>query len=289
MAIGLLALSFGLGVYTGLAGAPVPPGPPGSTSSHTLEDIYNRLDTGAAGTQSGFAEPASGPGTGTMHTLDDIMAIAPAADNTDGAQPAEVLAGKTFWSLRTNLTWGLQTGTAPPAPVPRTGVTATLAISDDGALQTGVAWPNPRFTVHDNGTPQFADDTVTDNLTGLMWTRNADHGLTMWKFFDSYPALEYCNTLEVGEYDDWRLPNVREMQSLLHFGFSGPTVPNTAGTGQWTTDGDPFIDVRSDYYWSSSTVAGSPLSVWYVDLVSGLVANATRTHEYYVWPVRGGQ
>ena len=37
----------------------------------------------------------------------------------------------------------------------------------DGDIQAGVAWPNPRFT--DNG-----DGTVTDNLTGLMWTQNAN-------------------------------------------------------------------------------------------------------------------
>jgi hypothetical protein len=40
------------------------------------------------------------------------MGVAPAADNTDGAVPAEVLTGKTYWSLRTDGTWGPQTGTA---------------------------------------------------------------------------------------------------------------------------------------------------------------------------------
>jgi len=57
---------------------------------HTLEDIYNRLDTGAAGAKrgGGFMEPAAGPGS-TMHTLDEIMAIAPAADNSNGGKPLD--------------------------------------------------------------------------------------------------------------------------------------------------------------------------------------------------------
>ena len=64
--------------------------------------------------------------------------------------------------------WG-QAGTYNiyPAMVPKTGQTTGYATGDDGALQKGVAWPNPRFT--DNG-----DGTVTDNLTGLIWLKNAN-------------------------------------------------------------------------------------------------------------------
>ena len=64
---------------TAFAGNPAGPStPPGSTYSYTLEDIYNRLNDGTAGSQSTFTEPSSGPGTGTMHTLNDIMALAAA-------------------------------------------------------------------------------------------------------------------------------------------------------------------------------------------------------------------
>ena len=53
------------------------------------------------------------------------------------------------------------------APVPKSGQTSSNATGDDGDLQRGVAWPDPRFT--DNG-----DGTVTDNLTGLIWLKNAN-------------------------------------------------------------------------------------------------------------------
>ncbi len=53
------------------------------------------------------------------------------------------------------------------APVPRTGQTTSYAVRDDGALQKGVAWPTPRFTDNNNG-------TITDNLTGLIWLKNAN-------------------------------------------------------------------------------------------------------------------
>ena len=111
----LLTLAFGVGrLSAGTTGSPDSPGGPASDAAkmYTLEDIYQRLDSGAAGTQNTFTEPAAGPGT-TMHTLNDIMDKAPVADNTNGATTAEVLTGKTYWSLRTSGgTWGPQTGTA---------------------------------------------------------------------------------------------------------------------------------------------------------------------------------
>jgi hypothetical protein len=275
-----------------LAGNLDPPSGPTDAASQmwTLEQIYQRLDTGAAGTKmTGFTEPASGPGTGTMHTLDDIMGIAPAADNTNGAVPGDVLQGTSYWGLRTDGTWGPQTGTAPPVPVPRTGQTVSRGDRDDGELETGVDWPEPRFTIHDMGTPQVADDTVTDNLTGLMWTRNADHGSMRWKDGSDYPALEYCNSLEVGVYGDWRLPNIRELHSLIHYGVCGPAVPNTAGTAKWS-EGHPFTGLDpAPYYWSSTTDENDPEEAWQVNMFNGEVYDEKKDTDHYVWPVRGGQ
>lgn len=105
----LVVLVFWAGRVTAAVGSLTPPGPPGATQSYTLEDLYQRLVSGAAGAQSTFTEPSAGPGTGTMHTLNDIMAAAPEKDNFSGATPDDVLAGKTFWGL-TDGSWGTQPG-----------------------------------------------------------------------------------------------------------------------------------------------------------------------------------
>ena len=130
------------------------------------------------------------------------------------------------------------------APVARTGQTESDGTGDDGEYQAGVAWPVPRFT--DN-----LDGTVTDNLTGLVWTRRADcAGQETW-----HGARAYCNWLghdvcglrDGSAAGDWRLANLRELHSLIHYAFTEPAVPNTAGTAQWTP-GDPFNDLRSASY-----------------------------------------
>lgn len=92
------------------------PAPPTSAASalYTLQDIYNRLDAGTAGSKrtGAFTEPSAGPGS-TMHTTDEIMAKAPAVDGS-GASAGDVLSGKTYWGL-TSGAWGKKTGTLPTA------------------------------------------------------------------------------------------------------------------------------------------------------------------------------
>ena len=105
--VALVALVFL--ALTASAGNPVGPGTqPDSTYSYTLEDIYNRLNDGTAGSQSTFTEPSSGPGTGTMHTLNDIMALASAnADPPcfDNANRYVDCGNGTVTDTVTGLTW----------------------------------------------------------------------------------------------------------------------------------------------------------------------------------------
>jgi len=86
-----------------------PPGPPETTSSYTLEDIYQRLTTGAPVTKSVFTEPSEGPLTGTMHTLDEIMAVIPyggcrCEGTLNGTRWCDNLDG-TITDLTTCLVW----------------------------------------------------------------------------------------------------------------------------------------------------------------------------------------
>ena len=84
----------------------------------------------------------------------------------------------------------------PQTLVGKTGQTTSYTEGDDGDLERGVTLANPRFT--DN-----SDGTVTDNLTDLIWLKNANA-------FNRRPwnqAFTYCNDLVAGGFDDWRLPN----------------------------------------------------------------------------------
>lgn len=84
------------------------------------------------------------------------------------------------------------------------------------------------------------------------------------------------------------MPTIKELESLVDVQYASPALPNTAGTGQWTS-GDPFIGVQSMGYWSSSTSAAGTTNAWGVYLGDGDVGVGVKSFTYRVWPVRGGQ
>jgi hypothetical protein len=161
------------------------------------------------------------------------------------------------------------------APVPKTGQTVASAPGDDGALEKGVALPTPRFKINGNG-------TVTDKLTELVWMRDANaFGVRTWA-----QAISDANDLHSGsipglvdgsKVGDWRLPNVRELQSLIDYSQPAPPLPA----------GHPFTNVQSSNYWSSTTHAGFNAEyAWYVVFSDGIVTSCAKYCGLYVWCVR---
>jgi hypothetical protein len=101
-------------------------------------------------------------------------------------------------------------------------------------------------------------------------------------------AVAYCENLSYGGESDWRLPNVRELISLICYRYADNALCNTAGTGQWT-DNDPFTGVNSLYNWSSTSNGKLTDQAFYVNMNHGHVQRITKSFEGYAWPVRGGQ
>lgn len=203
------------------------------------------------------------------------------------AQALDISAGRKAWVDGVEIS-----GEAAGARVPRTGQESSHGPGDDGELRRGAALPRPRFTKGNDG-------TVTDRSSGLVWLENAtcvgtageegNGGRVTWS-----RALELVAALNKGELDcgveqqDWRLPSIRELSALVHYGYSYPPLSNLDGGGQWS-DGDPFTGVFADMYWSSTSAAGKDGDAWYLDLTYGRQGVITKLTEYYVWPVRGGE
>jgi len=249
------------------------------SAMYRTEDIYNRLQSGEAGVKrsGAFGESVTPPSEGGR-SLNEIMSVAPKVDSTKGAIGSDVASGKTYWSVRTDSQWGLQSGTGifTPAPVARSGQTTIYAAGDDGVRQKGVGVTAPRFIDNGNG-------TITDALTGLVWLKNANcFNAVAWSA--ALTAAQSLNSGECGLNDnsaegDWRLPQVNELASLVDYGRASPALPL----------GHPFTSVQSNAYWSSTTLTTSTTSAMVVNFVAGSIDGPGKTVSNLAWPVRTGQ
>ena len=175
--------------------------------------------------------------------------------------------------------WPIRTGQTGSNKIPKTGQTTSYADGDDGDLQRGASWPIPRFT--DNG-----DGTVTDNLTTLMWFKGACiHGKTWQEALnaiadlnDNPESLSWCGGY-TGAYNDWRLPNKNELQSLTDFSQYWPALPS----------GHPFLYIDTDRCWTCTTSAILEEYAWVVDMHYGKVVHYGKGNDFIAWPVRAGQ
>ena len=120
-----------------------------------------------------------------------------------------------------------------------------------------------------NSYVENGDGTITDNSTGLMWMQD-DNG----EGVDWSASLAYAEGSEFGGYSDWRLPNVKELQGIVDYGYS-PSATDAAKVGPAIDpmfSCTPIINEAGNddygYYWTSTSAnftSGDPYYyAWYV-------------------------
>ena len=106
-----------------------------------------------------------------------------------------------------------------------------------------------------------SNNTVKDNLTGLMW--QDDSAVTNYTR-NWQSAKNYCSNLNLAGQTDWRLPNIRELESITDHSRYNPSL-HTA-----------FQNVSSNWYWSSITYANNSSRAWIVDFYYGYSGNSVK-------------
>jgi hypothetical protein len=89
--------------------------------------------------------------------------------------------------------------------------------------------------------------TFTDKDTGLMWQDTKDVTESPTTYDD---AIRYCEELPLGDYDDWRLPNITELKSIVDYTKHNPAIK------------DGFKNIASDFYWASSPRVSDSSGAW---------------------------
>lgn len=164
---------------------------------------------------------------------------------------------------------------------------------------------NLLLTKPDNRYIENSDGTVTDTVTGLMWKQCAEGVSSITKACDTgvpatftwQGALQKAVDMNSGSaggnqgYTDWRLPNIKELNSLLEMACYSPAINTTF-----------FPATPSSEFWSSSPYTLDPDDpmlaylgdrssnrAWFVFFGDGSSSQGLKDATYYLRLVRAGQ
>jgi hypothetical protein len=158
--------------------------------------------------------------------------------------------------------------------------------SNGGTVFPGDGVQGAPLRYQDNG-----DGTITDLNTGLMWETKVPGGGSCTGALHAVDATctwaqatgDWINAVNTeggtgyAGYDDWRVPNVRELMSIVDYSRSSPAISLI------------FTPTAADFYWSSTSSAASPPSAWSVDFNDGFVNVFGENNTFRVRAVRGGR
>lgn len=172
----------------------------------------------------------------------------------------------------------ISTHTFTGCNLPDTGQTGdfTATFGEDNDYRPSGSQPS--YTIY---SPGGTSSVTVDNRTGLMWVTNpVDAGIASNYNWEN--ALLACeNTIGAAGtyagYNDWRLPNVRELLSIVDHDRQNPAI-NTPY----------FFNTQNNAYCASTTVAPATTSAWFVSFIDGSVGSNAKTNPYYIRCVRGG-
>ncbi|MBI3595601.1 MAG: DUF1566 domain-containing protein, partial [Nitrospirae bacterium] len=205
-----------------------------------------------------------------------------------GGSVAGLAVGTTTITATLGGVSGQTTLTVSATALPRTGQVACYSetganrecsgTGEDGERQAGVAWPVPRFVLLVD--PASNGNCVADQLTGLEWVRVPD--TTLWNWTGNPSVFTYATAFDLCGANDWRLPNRRELRSLIHYG--------QINTAAWLNDpAQGFSNIQggtTSIYWTSTTDASDSASAWSVYMGNGVTVGKDKGISYYVWLVR---
>jgi hypothetical protein len=119
-----------------------------------------------------------------------------------------------------------------------------------------------RFIDNKNG-------TTTDQLTGLIWQQIPTDSMT-WE-----QALITAENLVSGGSSQWRMPNIKELQSISEVSIYNPSICKTY-----------FSGISTAFYWSSTSLANQSTKAWYLDTQFGITTQSLKTNKLRLLAVR---
>ena len=113
--------------------------------------------------------------------------------------------------------------------------------------------------------------TITDLDTGLIWQQGEAAAMMNWT-----NAILYAESLTLGSFTDWRLPNIKELESLNDETLANPSI-----------DTNFFLNAKSARYWASTTQNNRSTNAWWNEFIAGITSQSPKVGSNWVRAVRG--
>ena len=178
-----------------------------------------------------------------LETIADLSVFEPAIDSLFSSNTAL----SDYWSSTTeddsrNYAWTINFKNGTDGNKGKTTSSAYVR-----AVRGGTITPKPQGHYRDNG-----NGTVTDTKTGLIWQKDTAKNSMSWS-----EALAYCESLKLGERWTWRLPTIKELESIVDLSVCVPAIDLV------------FQDTKNGKYWTSTTEDDSRTYAWIIDFAYG--------------------
>lgn len=225
----------------------------GSGSGYTWSEAANQCDAQSIAGHQDWRLPGILELVGMSH----FGRTNPALDPTfDCGWNADFWSGDSY-AANTSNAWKIFTTTGQSGSMAKTALGYVRCVR--GAARKASSW-------------RVDGDVATDKSTGLMWMRDDAASTMNWQ-----AALAECQSLSLAGYEDWRLPDIKELWTLI----------NLTRTSSPLVDPNVFTS-ESSHYWASSPCASGAQLAWLLHFGTGLMEMGNKSGAYYVRCVRGG-
>lgn len=112
-----------------------------------------------------------------------------------------------------------------------------------------------------------SNGVVTDSTTQLQWQDDYSSNKKVIKSARWFNAIAYCENLTLNGNSDWRLPNIRELTSLIDDGKYAPAI------------NEVFQNIYAQGYISSTTTFASSYNIWFIGFNKGIQYRNSKAYD----------
>jgi hypothetical protein len=229
----------------------------------------------------------------TSTTTTTTSSTTTTTESTTSTTTSSTTVTTTSSTTTTTTTTTSTTVTTTTCPLPATGQTTCwnssgVVIPCGGTGHDGDVQKGAPLSYMDNG-----DGTITDNNTGLVWEKKSDDGSindkdVLYTWSDAFAVhVSGLNAASFAGHNDWRLPNLRELESIIHYQ-SSPAVASAFNSGCVSGCNVLTCSCNPPFGWSSTTGVGATDRAWRAEFGNGVLGVSLKGTTHTVRAVRAG-